>query len=420
MLKVGLDLRPTEEGFKAHFGRGTGRYTNEVLSRLVQLGKETEDWCSIHPVGVETLGGSSFERNLIGKLPYGRHTVEQQLLLPKRIDRLGLDLFHYFAHVDAPLFTKTPAILTVLDLIPMKFAELYKADKPNWRFHFARYLEIQAIRRARGIIAISEATKKDVIEILGVPEDQIVVTPLAASEDFSARDLEDQAQRSVVEHNRQKLGLPTSRPILLYVGGIDARKNVPFLLNLLKELVNSSSGPESPLLLLVGRYEKDDRYPALLRQIKELQLEDSVLLTGFVPDGQLLSYYHAADVFVFPSLYEGFGLPVLEAMASGVPVVAANNSSIPEVAGQAAELVADNDKAAWLTALRGVLGNRDRQLSLAEAGVKRAALFSWERTAIETLRAYMYFQSEEATQSFERWQHERQPDSVEGTSAGLA
>lgn len=393
MPRIGLDLRPTEEGFKAHFGRGTGRYTTEVVRRLLQLNPGAPGGIELCPVGSAELGATRLERLLYRLAPLGRVTLEQQLLLPRRLSRLHVDLFHFFSHVDAPASCTVPYILTVLDLIPLRFPELYTIDKPNWRFRFARYLELKAIARARGIIAISEATKRDLVNILGIDPENIVVTPLAVGEEFQPRDnpAEDELALELTAR-RRAVDLPSERPVVLYVGGIDARKNIPFLVDTFAKLLAGQDwGAARPLLVLVGRYERDNNYPRLLEQIRRLELASDVLLRGFVEDVFLPSFYHAASVVAFPSIYEGFGLPVLEAMACAVPVIAGDNSSIPEVAGESAVLLPDNDEAAWITALQEILSSPKRQLELGARGAARAKLFSWENSARATLAAYRYF-----------------------------
>ncbi|MCB0358010.1 MAG: glycosyltransferase family 4 protein [Bdellovibrionales bacterium] len=390
MLTVGLDLRPTEKGFKAHYGRGTGRYVSELVPRLVAAASNAPG-VQVRPMSSEQLGMGTLERRLYSMLPYGRHTVEQQGLLPRRVDRFGFDLFHYFAHVDAPARGRTRTVVTVLDLIPLKFADLYRANKPDWRFRFARFLELKAIQRAVGIIAISEATKRDIVELLGVPAERIAVTPLAAGSTFPPRPLEEAAYQDVRVQTRGALSLSSEVPVLLYVGGVDARKNIPFLLRVLAELRTLRAARGGVELLLAGNYSGDDQLPNIESLIERLGLDSIVHRVGYLDEQALRAAYHTADLFVFPSLYEGFGLPVLEAMACGVPVVAANNSSIPEVAGDAALLLPDGDVAAWVEGINGLLEDRERQIVLSGKGVARAKLFSWERTAEETLAAYRRF-----------------------------
>ncbi len=384
---VGLDLRPTQPGFKAHFGRGTGRYATEMARHLGLLSSE-DSFLEITGLNSSSLAPKTWEKNLISVLPAGKTTVEQQLLMPFRFQRSKVDLVHFFSHPDAPVFCRKPYIVTVLDLIPLKFPNLYRAHKPNWRFKFARYLENKAVQNATGILAISEATKRDVVELLGVEADRVFVAELAVDSRFIPRPWQGDDFFKAKEVARQKLNLPLQGAILLYIGGIDARKNIPFLIEVFRELLDNSRPEEQPVLVLAGRHDKDDQYPKLRQQIVDLGLEKSVLELGYVADNSLLDLYHAADVFVFPSIYEGFGLPILEAMAAAVPVVAGNNSSIPEVCGSDIPLLPDNDKESWVRGLQDLILDSALQRFRSEQGRKRSLCFTWETTAKKTLDVY--------------------------------
>ncbi|HQH27927.1 MAG TPA: glycosyltransferase family 1 protein, partial [Oligoflexia bacterium] len=238
-------------------------------------------------------------------------------------------------------------------------------------------------------LAISEARKQDVVNLLGVEPDRIFVTPLAVSENFAARDLSPGNWREEAAQKRRLLALPVENPILLYVGGIDPRKNVPFLLRVFAEVLRVWPHRNRPLLVLVGKHENDDQLPQLLKEAERLEITANLRRPGFVPDELLRSYYQCADAVVFPSLYEGFGLPVLEAMACGVPVVAGKNSSIPEVAGiDSAILCEDGNISEWVSAVSALLADPSKQLDLSRRGVRQARRYSWMNTACLTVEAY--------------------------------
>ncbi len=383
-LRIGLDLRPTEQGFKAHAGRGTGRYTNELIRHLLAAQVEEQLPFELVPLHSSEFRTAAWEKQLLGLLPFGKMTFESQFLYPRRVRRADVDMAHFFTHGDASARPQVPQFVTVLDVIPLRFPELYKADKPNWRFRFARYLEYQAIRKASGILAISEATKRDVVQILGVHPDKIFVTPLAVSAQLSDRD----ATRSEFKVSEAEA---SDRPFILYVGGIDPRKNVLFLIDVFRELLSDWQGDVRPMLVLAGGIAKDDQYPALCKAIEDAGLERDLHMTGFVSDEALSDLYRSAEAFVFPSLYEGFGLPVLEAMACGCPVLAGDNSCMPEVAGDAALLLPDKDTKAWVHGLRAVLTSDATRAQMSERGLQRARQFSWQRTAEQTIAAYRQF-----------------------------
>ncbi len=392
MLTVGLDARATEVGFKAHFGRGIGRYAEELIKHLKLLSNEPE-WADIQ---CKTLGKldshlSPFEQKIQQILPLGRTTFESQVLYPRCIARAGMDLVHFFSHGDAPVYCAVPRVVTVLDLIPLRFPDLYRADKTSLRFKFARCLEHQAARSAAGILSISECTKRDVVELLGVAEDKILVTPLAADSRFGCSSFSSEERLRQQTLSRNHFGMDLDRPVLLYVGGIDPRKNILFLLRVLHEIIQFWPQAIKPQLILAGRYEHDDQYPKVVSEIARLKLKPHVKLLGYVAEDELPLLYSSAEIFVFPSLYEGFGLPVLEAMACATPVVAANNSSIPEVAGDCAVLCMDNQLQHWTASIIGLLEDEQHRLTLASAGVERAKKFSWQQTARLTAQAYRQF-----------------------------
>ncbi len=393
-VTIGLDLRATEPDFKAHYGRGTGRYTEELVRALLRLQVDgVTGGIQLQGLKGDALRGHTGVRKFVQALPFGRMTVETQLLLPYQLWTTHKSFVHFFSHGDAPAWSPVPYLVTVLDLIPLRFPELYRANRPNWRFRLARYLENRAVKSAAGIFAISQATKRDLVELLGVPEERIVVTPLAVGPEFRAATNVGTALLEMKSRLKLELELPQNRPMLLYVGGVDPRKNVPFLLKAFSEVLRSSADntTEKPFLVLVGKYSADDNFPLVLSTIKELGLENDIKLAGFVSDALLPKYYQAATLSVFPSLYEGFGFPVLESMASGVPVIAGNNSSMPEVGGGGAVLLPDNELAVWVKEIEALLASSERQLALAEKGIVSAGEFSWERTARLTVQGYEFF-----------------------------
>jgi glycosyltransferase involved in cell wall biosynthesis len=390
VFRIGLDLRPTEPGFKSHFGRGTGRYAEELINQLLARDLLQLEFVSLKE---KNIWDCSWEGTFRKYLKYGKTTLETQVFFPRRLKKLNLDLVHFFSHGDAPARNSVKQIVTVLDLIPLKFADLYKANKPSWRYHLARYFELKAIYASSGILAISEATKKDIIEILKIPSEQIFVTPLAADSRFVSRPQQNW-KSELVERRKifPKLAeLDSEVPLLLYVGGIDPRKNIQFLLEVFAEVITNWDKEHKPVLALAGKIETDDQYPKLINSIERLNLTKQVKLLGFIDDSQLIQLYQSANCFLFPSLYEGFGLPVLEAMACGCPVIAGRNSSIPEVAGRAGILLNDGDGYAWSKAILEILNSFAMQNEYSLRGVQRSSEFSWANTATKTIEAYNLF-----------------------------
>jgi len=234
-----------------------------------------------------------------------------------------------------------------------------------------------AIERADAIIAISNHTKLDLIKYFDAPEDKITVTHLAA----------DKAFTRIVDHDilkkiRQKYSLP--HDFVLFVGSLEPRKNLPTLLAAYALLQQTFKNKFS--LVIVGSEGWLNDQIKLL--ITELKISENVCFTGYVAQEHLSAIYSMASVFVYPSLYEGFGLPVVEAMACGTPVITSNVSSIPEVVGDAAVLIDPINKEELALTIERVLGDEDLRESLRISGIARAKTFSWERCARETLEVY--------------------------------
>lgn len=387
---IGFDRSALDPEFKAHAGRGIGRY-------VAELARYFDRNCGESPSGEGVTVGRFDYRSFrlpkpvdlaLSSLPLGRQTVRQQLFYPLQLRAGAMAEFralHFPAHMDAPSWSVTPYALTVLDLIPLIFRELYEAGRSGLRFRFARWLELRAIKGASLILAISECTARDVTRILGVLPEKIAVTPLGVDGKFFL-----QAAPSATEALRRRLAIPVDSPIVLYVGGIDQRKNTKGLLSAFSRVAvaRRERGLAAPRLVMAGKIEKDRLYAPLLAEVKSRGLGDLVVLPGFVPDAELPALYGMSSVFLFPSLYEGFGLPPLEALAAGLPVVSSNASAMPEVLGGAALLVPPESDDAMARSVLDVLDNPGLAADLSAGGPTRARMFSWERTGRLTMEAY--------------------------------
>jgi glycosyltransferase involved in cell wall biosynthesis len=282
-----------------------------------------------------------------------------------------LDLLHGLAFA-APLAAGCPTVITIHDLSFLRFPRAFR-----WfnRIYLS-FITRASARRAARVIAVSESTRQDVIRLCGVPGERVVTVPNGVSATFSP------ASNAEVGAFRQRKGLPDR--FILFVGTLEPRKNLDRLVDAYAFL--RQAGERIPPLIIAGG--KGWFYQSIFRRVQELGLTDVVLFPGFIPPGELAWWYRAADVFVYPSYFEGFGLPVLEAMACGTPVVTSTASSLPEVAGDAALLVAPEDAVALATALGQVLHDLALCEDLRSRGLARAAQFSWVRTARETEQVY--------------------------------
>jgi glycosyltransferase involved in cell wall biosynthesis len=235
-----------------------------------------------------------------------------------------------------------------------------------------------AARRASRILTVSEASKRDILHFFNVPERKIVVIPNAFDERFAAEPPPDEVQRV-----RERFQLDTR--YLLYAGNIKPHKNVVRLIEAFAIVRQERAEPLK--LLIIG--DEISKHAALRRAVHRHQLHKYVRFLGFVPDQTLAILYRLAAVFVFPSLYEGFGLPPLEAMASGTPVVTSNVSSLPEVVGDAAVLVDPYQAASIAEGIARVLGDDSLRRDMIQRGLARAKQFSWERSVARTHEIYM-------------------------------
>ena len=293
----------------------------------------------------------------------------EQLMLPRHAPRQGVDLVHSLANT-GPTWGRFARVQTVLDLLYMMVPEAHF----GLRGLGMRVLVPAAARRSHRVITISQSTRRDLIDRLHLPGEKIDVVPVGLGTRFAGRPL--------AEHElRRHLGLG-DRTVALSVSTKRAHKN---LMRLLEAHALIPSG-ERPLLVLPG-------YPTphedeLRRRAGALGIEDDVLFLGWLPPEELEGLYAAAAFFVFTSLYEGFGMTVLEAMARGVPVACGAASAVPEVAGDAALLFDPESPEQIAEAMRSLLRDGALRDRLAEAGRARAEQFSWERTARETVDSY--------------------------------
>jgi glycosyltransferase involved in cell wall biosynthesis len=296
-----------------------------------------------------------------------RRVLGEQAVLPRAARRAGVDLLHNL-FTTAPALPGPPQVTTILDLIYKRFPEAHAGVLSLGM----RALVPLATRRSRRIIAISEATKADVVSFLGVDPLRVDVTYLAPG--FTG-DVEPEPEAAI--RGRHELG---DAPIVLSVSAHRPHKNV-------ERLIDAVAGLDQRVMLVIPGYET--RWEGeLAKHVRRRGAQDRVRLLGWVGESELEGLYAAASCLAFPSLAEGFGLPVLEAMARGVPVACSNATSLPEVAGDAALYFDPRDVPAMTVAIARLLGDGDLRARLAAAGRDRAARFTWERTAQATLVSY--------------------------------
>jgi glycosyltransferase involved in cell wall biosynthesis len=300
------------------------------------------------------------------------------------LGKLGADLFHLPLNA-VPLLMPKPYLVTIHDMSTLLFAS--QAGYRNRLRHF--YLR-RGLLRADRVMTVSMATCRDVEALLGIPASRIRVIYNAPDPIFhapAARDGEEPGHAPEIQRVLDRYRI--HYPFLLYVGRTNPQKNIPRLVEAFAVLRGEIQ--DHPLywdlrLLIIG--DEISRYPALRHAVIQSRVEETVRFLGFVPIDTLRSFYQAASAFVFPSLYEGFGLPPLEAMACGTPVVCSYVSSLPEVVGEAAEIVNPENVFDIARGMREVLLNAERRKAMVEMGFEQSRRFSWERTAQQVLEAY--------------------------------
>jgi glycosyltransferase involved in cell wall biosynthesis len=351
-------------------GAGINWYIHNLLTHLPRVDRDNRYTAFI---GDRRFTNAGLALRL-SQLPTSRPVVRifwEQVVQPFALQKERVDLLHALAFV-TPLLSPCPSVVTIYDLSFLLYPGSFKRSK---RFYLSLFTRLSA-RRARRIIAISESTKRDVVRLLGVPHEKVEVVYCGIGEAF--RPL---AENQVAAF-RSERGLPEH--FILFVGTIEPRKNVTRLIEAFAHLQTCTL---ANLKLVIGG-AKGWFYEDVFARVEELGLEGQVMFPGYIPVSELPLWYNAAELFVYPSLYEGFGLPPLEAMACGTPVVASNTSSLPEVVGGAGLTVDPLDVEGLAEAMRRVLSDEALRWEMRERGLQRARGFSWTRTARETVQVY--------------------------------
>jgi len=359
---------------------GSGQYVRQLVLALADIKSELQLTLILPPhikkpqevpTNVEVVHASTPMGGKVGKVWF------EQRSYPAAVKKIGADIAHV-PYWGAPLSSPAKLIVSVLDVIPLAL--------PVYRQGFFNNLYVSLVRStAQGaghILTLSEASKQDIIKYLEIPADQITPTYLAADERYTA--IADPAADEAV---RQKYDLPDE--FALYFGSFDIRKNVNQLL-LAWTYVGQPMAEFVPLVL-AGRQPKEwgtPLFPDLKAYAKELNIEHYLQWIGEVDEVDKPALYRLAKVLIFPSLYEGFGLPPLEAMACGTPVVTGKVSSLPEVVGDAAYLVDPRNERDMAGAILALLVQDDLHQHMSNLGRGRASNFSWRKTALKTLQVY--------------------------------
>lgn len=350
-MKVGINTTPLYSGHKL---RGIGYYTKHLLNYL----KKEKD--------IEVK-----EFTKLSKI--------------KDVQLIHYPWFDLYFHT-LPIIRKYPTVVTVHDVIPLVFAKQHPVGYKG-RFNF--YLQKLALKKCKFIITDSLVSKNDIHKYLGINQKKIIVVPLAADPKFGI--LKDQELIKI----KRKYHLPDK--FILYTGDANWVKNLPFLIEGFKKLITNDDFKEIKLVLVGGVFLKNveninhpelESLKTLNRKIKEYKLESQVIRPGNIDDEDLVAFYNLATVYIQPSLYEGFGLPALQALSCGTPVVSSDAGSLPEVGGNAVIYFKPTDLSQMVSVLTEVLYDKSLRYKLSKLGFEQAKKFSWEKTVFQIKQIY--------------------------------
>lgn len=357
-------------------GAGISRYIRNLISHLL-LASDGERFTVF--LGDDNLPPDWLRADsltpVVSRLPTVRPPVRvawEQLIQPLEVRRRGIGVLHSMGYVK-PLVCRCPSVVTVYDLSFLICPEAFNRSNQLYLSLLTRH----SARTANRVIAISMNTKADLVRLLGVPPERISVVYPGVEECF--RPIEE---GPLLEQFRRRRQLPER--FILFFGTLEPRKGADKLLEAYAKLRKETDLPHS--LILGGA--KGWLYDRIFARVRELGLEESVLFAGYVRQEEQPLWYNCADLFVYPSIYEGFGFPPLEAMACGTPVITSNASSLPEVVGDAAQLVEPGDATSLYEAMASVLTDKSRRRQMRERGLARAGTFSWSEAARMTLDVY--------------------------------
>lgn len=380
MARIGIDAR-----FYGPLGKGLGRYTQEITDNIVNHIDKTNKYVIF--LSLENFSEFNIpegEEDRIKKVvvKYRWYSLKEQLFFPLILLKYNLDLVH-FCHFNVPILYPKRFIVTIHDLILTKFPTVRASTLSPWIYKFKnlayRLIISSAVKRSKTIIAVSEFTKEDIIDRFKAPADKIIVTYEGVANLSKGND----SLFSLKQATKISSFIDPSYPFWLYVGNAYPHKNLEWLLDVFKSfnLRNPSSR-----LILVGK--EDYFYLRLKNYVKSRHLENLVFFPGYVPDKDLEILYKKATAYIFPSLYEGFGLPPLEAMAKGCPVLSSDQASLPEILGDAAWYFNPKNSQELLSLMEKIYTNNNLRQELVSKGLTQVKKYSWWECAAATVKAY--------------------------------
>ena len=374
-MRIGIDAR-----FLGPLGKGLGRYTQKLVTYLEKIDQHNqyfiflrkENWDDYHPIN------KNFQKILAD---YQWYTWQEQIQMPKILNKYQLDLVH-FPHFNVPLGYRGNFVTTIHDLILIQFPTKRATTLGPllYKFKYFGYRQVikHAVKKAQQVVTVSNYTKKQLVDFFKIKPGKVSVT-YEASSGVESGQLQMPEADFLRDYN-------ITKPYILYVGNAYPHKNLEGLLKAFKDI--SEQENQRYQLVLVGKndyfYQRLKQEAAALGLIKDSQ----VVFFGFASEKQLADLYRQAELYVFPSFMEGFGLPPLEAMSYELPVVSSKSSCLPEILGEAALYFNPRDQADIVRSIRKVLTDDDLRNSLKIKGLQQVKKYSWEKCARETLAVY--------------------------------
>jgi glycosyltransferase involved in cell wall biosynthesis len=367
-VKIAIDVRKWQD-------YGIGTYVRNLVRHLARIDTANTYFLFCHPADEPTLRDLSenFVPVIDASAKYG---LREHFSIPLKLRRLGAELLHS-PHYVRPLLCTVPSVVTVHDCIHLLFPQYLPSRLAHY---YARFVMGSAIAHSALVYTVSQASRADILRFYpGTNPEKVVVVPNAIDAELLVDPGEEERER--VRERYQLRGR-----FVLFAGNVKPHKNLERLIRAFAA-VRAQAGRGDLRLVLIG--DDVSRYSSLRRTVEEAGVRPDVRFFGFVPHRTLAALYRMASVFAFPSLYEGFGLPPLEAMACGTPVLTTRLSSLPEVVGDGALLVDPYDEDAIAGGLARLIDDEDLRQSLAAKGLARAATFSWERSVRAIHGGYM-------------------------------
>ncbi|HER24650.1 MAG TPA: glycosyltransferase family 1 protein [Candidatus Atribacteria bacterium] len=352
---------------------GLQSYAKQLVEGIAKVDKKNEYILLINSRAKKlfTINQPNF-KNIFIHTPKRFIGIWEQIYFPFIQFLKEVDLLH--SPVSAvPIVAPCKTVLTIHDLT----FKIYPKTMQWWDRFYWNFFITQGVKRVERIITDSISTKKDLIKYYNIQKNKVSVIPLCCSSQYYMS-----SNEFFLNEIKQKYNI--NKPYILFVGTLEPRKNISILLKAFN--IAKQKGKLKHSLVIVGR--KGWLFDDIFQIVKNLRMENDVIFTGFVPDEDLPSLYHGSDLFVYPSIYEGFGLPPLEAMACGTPVIASNSSSLPEVVGDAGILIDPKDVNAFASVIVRVLNKEELKIEFAKKGKLWAQRFTTEKMAYQTIKVY--------------------------------